>query len=264
MSNHTFVIPAYKDSPYLEECIHSLLEQTVESSVIITTSTPSFYIQQLARRYNLKYYINPDRSRGIANDWNFALSKAETALVTIAHQDDIYEPDYAKAIFNKFQSYNPEKVLIAFTDYRDITGDKIKSSGVNAVVKHALLFPFLFCRKIGCGYLKQFILRFGDPICCPSVTFNKVALADFKFNENYRVALDWYAWYQLAKRKGSFLYINKKLVRHRIHSQSETTQQIIKGVRKQEEQQIFELMWGKAMARLISRIYAFGHKENLQ
>ena len=38
-------------------------------------------------------YVN-DNPPGIATDWNYAISKAETQLVTIAHQDDIYAPDY--------------------------------------------------------------------------------------------------------------------------------------------------------------------------
>ena len=37
--NHTFVICAYKESKYLEECIKSLINQTVKSNIIMTTST---------------------------------------------------------------------------------------------------------------------------------------------------------------------------------------------------------------------------------
>ena len=46
--NHTFVICAYKESPYLEECIQSLMNQRIKSNVIITTSTPNVYIERLA------------------------------------------------------------------------------------------------------------------------------------------------------------------------------------------------------------------------
>ena len=40
-TNHTFAICAYKESPYLEECITSLMEQTVKSEIFIATSTPN-------------------------------------------------------------------------------------------------------------------------------------------------------------------------------------------------------------------------------
>ena len=40
-TNHTFVICAYKESPYLEECIQSLQAQTVSSQILMVTSTPN-------------------------------------------------------------------------------------------------------------------------------------------------------------------------------------------------------------------------------
>ena len=41
---HVFAVCAYKDSPYLEQCIRSLKAQTVPSHIIICTSTPSSYM----------------------------------------------------------------------------------------------------------------------------------------------------------------------------------------------------------------------------
>ena len=40
-NKHTFAVCAYKESPYLEECIQSVQNQTVQSKVIMTTSTPN-------------------------------------------------------------------------------------------------------------------------------------------------------------------------------------------------------------------------------
>ena len=53
-TNHTFAICAYKESPYLEECITSLMEQTVKSEIFIASSTPNKYIDDIAAKYNLK------------------------------------------------------------------------------------------------------------------------------------------------------------------------------------------------------------------
>ena len=38
--DHTFVICAYKESPYLEDCIRSVLHQNVRGKICLTTSTP--------------------------------------------------------------------------------------------------------------------------------------------------------------------------------------------------------------------------------
>jgi glycosyltransferase involved in cell wall biosynthesis len=98
MNDHSFAIPAYKDSIYLEECIKSILNQTIKSEIIICTSTPTKQSKLLADKYGIPYFINDSGLKGIANDWNFVLTKANTRFVTIAHQDDIYELGFAEAV----------------------------------------------------------------------------------------------------------------------------------------------------------------------
>ncbi|RYE55343.1 MAG: glycosyltransferase [Sphingobacteriales bacterium] len=260
MYDHTFVIPAYKESPYLENCIKSLLGQTVKSTIILTTSTPSVFLEGIAKKYGLGYFINPNES-SIAGDWNFALSKVNTKLATLAHQDDIYAPEYAEKVIDGVR--DNQDVLIAFTNYADLVGEKVRSSSLNSFVKSALLWPFFFSKRLKSRYARKIVLLFGDPIACPAVTFNLAALkSDFAFSNEYSCALDWYAWLELSKRKGSFLYINQKLLLHRIHPDSETTNQLSRGIRQKEELQIFELMWGKNIAKMLSRMYAAGYKDN--
>lgn len=262
MSDHTFVIPAYKNSPYLEQCVLSLLNQTVKSAVILCTSTPETAVLQIAQKYKLDYLIN-DKQEGIAGDWNFALHKATTRFVTIAHQDDIYESKYTEILIAKMSEKASLPVLIGFTAYSDLVANNIRNFSINAIVKQLLLLPFLFSKTISRTWVKKSILSLGDPICCPTVTLNMEELRQFRFSSAYTCALDWYAWYQIAKQKGSFMYVNKKLVKHRIHTASETTVQLNNGKRQQEEYQIFEIIWGKNIAKIISRLYSAGHKENL-
>lgn len=257
---HTFVIPAYKESVYLENCIQSLLAQSVKSKIIITTSTPSDFIAKIAEKYSLPYHINDNP--GIANDWNFALSKAQTPYATIAHQDDIYEPAYTESILNAGSEITIENPMILFTGYYDLVNSKTRPVSLNSVVKKTLLFPFAFKSHISSQFAKKLLLSFGDPVCCPTVAFNLQALKNFSFSTEYTCVLDWYAWYQLAKQPGIFCYINKKLVGHRIHSESETSAQIALGKRRSEEQQMFQMIWGIRMAKFITSIYSFGHADN--
>ena len=58
MDEHTFAVCAYKESPYLEECIKSLKNQTIKSNILIATSTPNDYIKGIADKYAIPYYIN--------------------------------------------------------------------------------------------------------------------------------------------------------------------------------------------------------------
>ena len=90
---HTFVICAYKESAFLEECIESLEEQTVTSTIIMVTSTPCDYISNMAQKHGIELYVN-DGETGISADWNFGISMAKTQYVTVAHQDDVYRRNY--------------------------------------------------------------------------------------------------------------------------------------------------------------------------
>ena len=94
--DHTFVICAYGESPYLEACIRSLRTQTARSRIVMSTSTPNDQIRRLSEIYNIKLYVNQNPETGIAADWDYALTCAGTPLATLAHQDDIYLPLYTE------------------------------------------------------------------------------------------------------------------------------------------------------------------------
>jgi hypothetical protein len=262
MEDHTFVIPAYLESPHLETCIKSLLCQTIKSKIIITTSTPCAYSKNMADRYSIPYFVNVSDVTDVATNWNFALSKTDTKLATIAHQDDEYEPAYAESVINKVQKYKKNDLLIVFTDYKDMIDGIARTFSLNALVKDILLSPFIFSKVIKSVFLKKMVLAFGNPICCPSVTFNMEVLRGFEFPLDYKVDLDWYAWYQLASRPGAFLFVNKKLTRHRLHSGSGTVAVINDGTKNNDDYRMFELIWGSRFAKLIAKIYAISHKDN--
>ena len=106
---HTFAVCAYKESPFLEECICSLLAQTVPADIVIATSTPNDYIDQIADTYNLPVIVNHGQG-GITQDWNFAYTHTDSKYVTIAHQDDIYEPGYTGEMLRRYAT-------TSFTDW---------------------------------------------------------------------------------------------------------------------------------------------------
>ena len=110
---HTFVICAYKESQFLESCIKSLKAQIVKSDIKIATSTPNDYIYNIAKKYNIEVFVNnnkkPENVSNIGFDWQFAYNIAETELVTIAHQDDIYLKNVLKLYgFTSKRKNNPK------------------------------------------------------------------------------------------------------------------------------------------------------------
>jgi glycosyltransferase involved in cell wall biosynthesis len=261
MSNHSFAVMAYKDSPYLTGCLDSLKNQTVKSDIFIATSTPSQYIDNTAKKYGLKVFIT-EPGKGIAHDWNFSLDSAKTKYVTLAHQDDIYVSNYTELCLKASEKFTD--TLICFTGYSELINDeRERSSTLMLNVKKFLNFIFMpFKKNIKSKAWKKFSQSFGTPIPCPTVMFNRENLPGFKFSEKYKVSLDWDAWLRMSSMKGRFIYIPKLLVKHRIHLGSATTEGIKANVRQTEDFEIYCRIWPRFIARILSGFYAGSYKSN--
>ena len=259
-TKHTFVILAYKESPYLEECILSLLRQTVKSEILLSTSTPSFFLSRISKKYDIPIISNA-RNEGIASDWYFAFKNSKTKYVTLAHQDDIYFPNYAEQCL--LSANRIKNNLITFTDYIEVFNDRIRRYNLLLITKRMMLFPYyIFKNNISSPFFTKLMLSFGNPICCPSIMYNKDNIGQFKFDKSFSMNLDWDAALRLSKMKGNFIYINKKLLIRRIHKKSETTNALRTKNRQYEDRIIFEKLWPKSIALILSYIYSIGYKSN--
>ena len=61
---------------------------------------------------------------------------------------------------------------------------------------------------------------------------------------------------------GSFSFVPKGLMCHRIHQESETSKTISDNTRSKEDLETFEIFWPKWIARLIMRQYVKAQKSN--
>lgn len=258
--NHTFVICAYKESPFLEECVKSLLAQSESSVIKLATSTPNDYIIHISQKYNIDMYVN-DGEKGIAGDWNFAYSLTDTEYVTIAHQDDIYESEYAKRVLEKLNTCR-KKPLIAFTDYGEIKYGKREKSTALLKIKRMLLLPIRPNCMQNKKWIKRGILSLGNPICCPSVTYARKNIPDKLFMTHFRSNVDWETWERLSKLDGSFVYCKDVLMFHRIHEGSETSSVINENKRGQEDYEMFQKFWPRFIAKMLTKKYASSEKYN--
>lgn len=260
--DHTFVICAYQQSPYLEQCLKSVLSQTVLGEVYIATSTPNNYIHSLAQKYQVPLWINTEKGQGgIAEDWNYAVNCAKTPLVTLAHQDDIYVAEYLQEILKalNFSKYP----LIAFTDYCELRNGITVRNNRLLRVKRLMLSPLKVKRLADIKAVRRFILSMGSAICCPSVTLVKNHIALPVFINNMKSNIDWQAWESISRNKGSFVYVSEILMKHRIHQQSTTSELLAVNGRRQEDLYMFKKFWPEWMARRIEAIYNKNEKSNM-
>ena len=258
-SLHTFVVLAYKESPYLEECIKSVTKQSIKTNVVIATSTPNEYISKIAKKYKLEILVNHGKT-GIGYDFDFAIECGKTKLVTVSHQDDIYDYDYAKMIIDAYKKQ--PKSIILFPNYYEIRKEGKVEKNLNLNIKRVLLFPLRMHTISNLKFIKRSALRFGDGICCPAVTFVKENIPKTVFSCDLKCNVDWNAWEKLSKEKGYFYYINKTLMGHRIYDESTTSEIIKDNKRTEEDLYVLCKFWPRPLAKMIAKVYANSERSN--
>ena len=258
---HTFVVLAYKQSPYLESCIQSVLRQTSRSQVLIATSTPNDFIDALADTYDVKVKVNPKQGKGIGCDFDFAWQCADSELVTIAHQDDIYDLFYGEKILQAYRKH-PDSIIL-FSDYYEIRNDRKVKTNLNLKIKRLLLAPSRLDRLGHRTAIKRSSICFGNAICCPAVTFakNNISL-DSIFTCDMKCNIDWQGWEKLSREKGRFTFVPDQLMGHRIYEQSTTSAIIADNIRTQEDLQVYSKFWPAWIAKGITKIYRLSEKSN--
>jgi glycosyltransferase involved in cell wall biosynthesis len=258
---HAFVIPAYGESAYLSACIKSLVGQTIpDSEIVLTTSTPSDFVEKIALQYGIRLAVNSHRD-GIASDWNFALNVTSAEVVTIAHQDDLYYAEYCEQLLGAMAQH--ENVSIAFSNCTEHTPAGPRNPSINLHIKRLLCSRVFGTRNVlEQPKEKRRLLTLGNPICCPSVIFNRNVIPDFKFLDGMKSNLDWEAWARLAELPGKFIYVKTPLVSKQVHDESETSALIANRQRSIEDRQMFNRFWPGPVAAAIAAAYRLGYIAN--
>lgn len=248
--DHTFIICAYKEQKNLENCLISLINQTQKSNIMISTSTPNDFVKNISKKYGVELVINKEQ-KGHAADFNFAYSLAKTKYVTLCHQDDIYLPTYAEAVINKMEkAKNP---IIAFTNYYELRNDKIKKYNALLIVKRIINFPLRIFKNS--KKVRLFTLSIGNAISAPTVTYNKKKVKQAVIDTDFKSNIDWITYIELAKLKGSFVYVGKSQLLRRIHEESLTTSVIANNIKHEEDYKIFQMFWPNWIAKILLKQY---------
>ena len=170
-------------------------------------------------------------------------------------------PAYTEQCISAIKGTN---TLILFTDSFSFINNKLKRFTLNQLVKKGILGFFYFSQKsIGGLRRKKLLLSLGNPICCPSVMFNKSQIGPFEFCSDFHYAVDWDAWERLTRKNGNFCYINKPLMIHRIHSGSELVKAGTSSLRVMEDYMIYKRFWPEALAKFLAYMCVYLSKQSV-
>lgn len=247
----TCAVCAYKESPYVEDCIRSLLGQTVKPHIFISTSTPNEFIKGLSTKYNLPLFINTGKG-DMKDNWNFAYHQAATPYVTICHQDDFYEPTYVAQLLTHIQQNQKDDIILLHTRWKMLKNGQ-KQENKCSLVHYVLnrlgqLFPTN-------RWVRLHLLALGNCVKTPSMCYHKTHCPNPLFTNDYQFALDWQNTRELAARKGRFVYIKEPVFLYRVSDESLTSFFIKNDLRRKEDLQIFQSCWPRPVAWLIAQIY---------
>lgn len=254
---HAFVIPAYGESPYLADCIASLLAQRSGSDVLISTSTPNAVVDRVARNFGIRVHVH-DQGGSIARDWNAALAASDSPRITLAHQDDRYLPSYAEAILDALD--RSDGAAMAFCDYQEIGPDGTPLARTRyARIKDALV---RFAKHVDPAFKgnasRMLLLGLGNPIACAAVTLDRKIAPGFRFEHGWDTNLDWLAWLELVHAHGA-QHVPSRLLQRRVHPGSETNECIRSGARMDEDRRIFLSLWPVPFASMLARLYRLSY-----
>ncbi len=124
----SIIVPVYNTSKYLNKCLDSLLNQTLEDiEIIIINDGSKDNSEEIIKSYHdkrLKYFSQANS--GIGKTRNRGIKLAEGEYLSFIDSDDYIAPDFCVKMYNKAQKDNCDIVVSNFLLDKDGTFEEFK------------------------------------------------------------------------------------------------------------------------------------------
>jgi len=99
------IVPVYNGEEYIEKCLNSLLEQTLEEiEIIVVDDGSTDMTPDITKRYSTEFpkirYLRKENG-GVSDARNFGLPYAEGEYIGYVDSDDYVDPDMYEVMYNK-------------------------------------------------------------------------------------------------------------------------------------------------------------------
>ena len=167
MNKLSIIVPVYNDEKHIENCLNSLLKQTIEVDVIVvddgSTDNTTSIVKNICKEHNNIHYFYKE-NEGIAITRNFGVSKVETEYFGFLDSDDTCKSDMAEKMLNKIEE---EKADVCFSNFTWLyeNGKRKESKDVFYLNKKDIfvkMFATLWNKIYRTEWFKQTGIKFPD------------------------------------------------------------------------------------------------------
>lgn len=210
----SIIIPVYNGSNYLKESIESALSQTYDNIEIIVVNDGSKdegKTESIALSYGDRIrYLNKENG-GVSSALNYGIRNMNGEWFSWLSHDDLYFPTKIEDEVNAIIDSKGKFVVYCGGILIDSDGNKInvKLRSIEKTddsPKETMLKNLKHNRLGGCSFLVS------------KMAFDEVGL----FDENIRTVSDYDMWYRLLFNDYKFIFVNKSLVKTRVHKKQVT------------------------------------------
>jgi len=211
------IVTAYNGEHYLSEQIDSILKQNYQEWQLIirddgSSDTTSELIREYAHRYPDKIRILSDQLGhiGVSESFLQLLNASDTDYVMFCDQDDLWQADKIKAVFNKMKElearYGVSTPGLVHTDLQ-VVDEKL-----NNIAPSFWRYQHLNPRN--CNKLNKLLVQNVVTGC--TVMINRALKDKIKFLPDKAIVYDW--WISLAGAAfGKIVYVSKPTLLYRQH-----------------------------------------------
>jgi glycosyltransferase involved in cell wall biosynthesis len=223
----SIVTPSYNQGKFIEDTLSSVKNQdypNIEHIVVDGGSTDDTLgiLEKFEKKYNLRWFSEPDKGQSDAINKGFTMSKGE--IIGWLNSDDVYFDKQAVSyIVEQFKSCH---------DIDVIHGDSLLINQDNLIFRVRPAFPWFSYGRL---------LR-GNIIIQSAAFFRRSVVQSNKLDISLDLVMDYEYWLRLIKAGLKFKRVNRVLSANRIHpaAKARLRNQEERGAEKRRVQETYE------------------------
>ncbi|WP_237227538.1 glycosyltransferase [Rubinisphaera sp. JC750] len=219
----TFTIPFYRQFAYLQRAVESVRGQSSSDWELIISADGGLvpeaeeYIGSLDDpRIRYSATATP---LGMVGNWNRCLNLAAGEFVTLLHDDDELEPDYAERMLHVAHEFPEASAYFCRTKIIDKQGDERFSfpDYYKSFLRPAAKQPVSLSGESAAAALMR-----GNFIFCPTLMFRRDRLGEQRFDDRWRMVQDLDFIVRLLLKDQHLVQVPDILYRYRRHRENAT------------------------------------------